>query len=372
VEFPQNDAYMRLRFDFHGVRVSVESDCAPLLERLEGDFGHFLDAREGGRADDVRARFVQDDPPWHETGPGARRLFRTPNNTVYRVGRLRHVDHHGRALTVFDRGRDEAVAYAASEGDLHEVAYLFLLSRVGHRLDRIGYHRLHALAVAVDDRALVFLGDSGCGKTTLGLAMMRRPEVRWLSDEIPLLHPDGRIVAFPMPPRLTRGAPIPWPPEPVPLREVSRSKQPPKVAVDRGVLEGRVCASARPGAVFVCRRSRDPDRPAIRRVGPGAAIHGLFRNALHGRDFPQTKAYFLGFTPRFAWQMASVLLDRARALVRLARSTPVYGFEMARDIGSNLEAVRETLERDPDPGVRFPSADGGAPLAAASSREEAP
>lgn len=56
-------------------------------------------------------------------------------------------------------------------------------------LRRRGYFTLHAFAAAIDDRALMILGDIGAGKTTTGLSLLAR-NARLIANDAPLLHID--------------------------------------------------------------------------------------------------------------------------------------------------------------------------------------
>jgi len=335
---------MRLGFDFYGVRLSAESECEPLLERIERDFGYFRSETAARAPDAVRLRFVEAAPPLERIPRGARPLFSTASYTTYRLEGRRLVDHRGLALTEYDFRRDEGTVWAESAERLHEVAYLLVLSRVGILLDRRGFHRLHALAVTYRGRALLFLAPSGCGKTIFGLELLKRREVGWLSDEIPLLAPDGRVAPFPLPPRFTRGESPPWPPPPVRTFDVSRSKRPPKSILDPAAILPRVASPAPPFAVFLCRRQDDRREPSIRRVGVAAGLAGIFANALVGREFPQMKAYFLEVSPRFLPIAAAVATSRARSLVRLALRAPAHRFGLTRDPAANARVLEAFLE----------------------------
>lgn len=63
---------------------------------------------------------------------------------------------------------------------------------------------LHAAATRLDDRALVWPGESGAGKSSLS-AFLRRRGHGWLSDEAVLVEPDGRVSGLPRALHLKRG-----------------------------------------------------------------------------------------------------------------------------------------------------------------------
>jgi hypothetical protein len=62
---------------------------------------------------------------------------------------------------------------------------------------------LHASAIAVENRVIVFLGVSGAGKSTLAAYLSVKPGVRRVADDIlPVAVQDGRSYAFPHFPQL--------------------------------------------------------------------------------------------------------------------------------------------------------------------------
>ena len=69
----------------------------------------------------------------------------TPRNVCYRTSGLEFLDYFGRGLATIDRVTGKVEAWATDPDLLREIAYLFLLSRVGQHLDVIGRHRIHAL-----------------------------------------------------------------------------------------------------------------------------------------------------------------------------------------------------------------------------------
>jgi len=331
---------MRARFEFYGVAVEVSSECASAVELLRRDLRWFH--VPGPAPAEVRLELVEEHPPWEQVPSRRRPLFRTNNNVVYRRGALRYVDHQGAALGVFDLARDRGTVHSEDPGQLYAVAYLMALSRVGRHLDRRGLHRVHALGVHLDGRAWLFLGRSGLGKTTLGLEFMKDPRAGWLSDEIPIVDRSGLVRAFPLPPRVNLGAPVPWPAPPPALEPVPRAKDPPKLMMDVGVILPRVVPQAPLGGVFVCRRAGD--RPRLRRLGAREAFFGLADNAVLGRDFPQTKAYFLPLAPRALLAFGRDLSARTAWCLGVASRVPVFGFELGPDPEANVAAaVRAAL-----------------------------
>lgn len=333
------------QFEFYGTRVRVISPCQEFLGWVERDFRFFLDPSDPAPPPDVEISFHKGSVPSGEAAVKKRPTFRVGPHTVFDSKVRRVICHKGLGTTIYDLRSDRGRVYAEKVESLYQIAYLLILSRVGCRLDRIGVHRFHALALSHGGSGLLFLARSGCGKTTLGLEMMGFEEFNWLADEIPLLDRDGLLRPFPLPPRLDEQSPMPAVYRESATYPVPRSKRPPKVMVDVGALLSRVESRAEPRALFLCRR-KSSGQPRIRRIGTLRAFLGMVRNCVVGEEFPQSKAFFFEFRLRYALSMAPVFFSRVRRFFRLARELPSYRFEMRDDRSENVRCLLTMLSKD--------------------------
>lgn len=187
-----------LSFEVYGVRVLVTAAQPAhlgVLDRLREDFSYFL--HPVGEAD-IRFEF--------RGGAVAVRgpiLFATRMCTVRGLGRRRYCDY-GEGLCISAENRREARHFvlwddkAESNPALaYEAAYTTLLSAIGEALDLKGYHRVHALGFERHGQGWLVLLPSGGGKSTTCARLLNDPEVRILSDEMPLIR-DGMAYPFPI------------------------------------------------------------------------------------------------------------------------------------------------------------------------------
>jgi hypothetical protein len=325
-------------FDVHGVRVLVETNCAAFMDYVERDFCFFHTPNEKLALPHVHISFLRTTPPWEEIPRAALPIYKTTASTVYKQGPNRYVDHGREILAIYDLKRDQGTIYGNGSDAMYRIAYAMLMTRIGLRLDAIRRHRLHALAITVNDLALLFLGDGGCGKSTLGLEMMKHAQVGWLTDDILPVEADGRALAFPTSPRLMAGSRVPWLPPSIKLLPSPMPKEPPKMQLPAWSILPRVRASAKLGALFLC--SREPGiGPSISRVGFFAALRGICANAFTGKEFGHMLAYHLQFSPVYFYHMGAMYLSRLRTFMKLARSVPVWRFEMGGDVAENAALI---------------------------------
>ena len=221
---------------------------------------------------------------------------------------------------------------------MYRIAYGIIMTRVGCRLDRAGYHRLEALGVSVEDAAFLLLARGGYGKTTLGFEMMKSPQVNWLTDDILVVDSSGKALAFPTSPRLIEGSVVPWLPPSVNLLKAPMPIYPPKVQIPSASILPRVRASAKIRGMFLC--TREPGvGPTIKRVGFFAALMGICQNGFDESAFAKWLAYQLQFSPAFIFQTVAVYLSRVRSFIYLAWKVAVYRFEMGGQISENASLL---------------------------------
>ncbi|MCG7523988.1 hypothetical protein MHW47_05970 [Streptomyces sp. OfavH-34-F] len=95
--------------------------------------------------------------------------------------------------------RQRVTRLLVSPGDEVGLRWADYLARVffASRLLGSGWRMLHASAVAVDGRALVFLAGRHGGKSTLAHRAVRNLGAHFLADDLVLIGPDGTVVGWP-------------------------------------------------------------------------------------------------------------------------------------------------------------------------------
>ncbi|MGH9574795.1 MAG: HPr kinase/phosphorylase [Candidatus Acidiferrales bacterium] len=143
-------------------------------------------AEVGGRAEELAYTSVINTP----SGEPALKLYRTQagtNHLIYSDGTEFWLDPL--AGRIWARWPDSL--------SLHDVT-LYLLGPVfGLFLRLRGVVCLHASAIALHERAVLFLGDPGAGKSTTAAAMSMRGHSLIADDIVGILERDGKIFAVP-------------------------------------------------------------------------------------------------------------------------------------------------------------------------------
>jgi hypothetical protein len=182
---------------------------------------------------------------------------------------------------------------------------------------------LHASAVAIDDRAIAFLGPKHAGKSTLAMALVRRG-ARLLTDDTLIVRFEGQNRAWAAPGvqrvRL-------WDDSARALGAESQSAVGAKPVVDQLPAECLQFADVPLAACYVLRTVEAEDAPAVQ-CQPLSSI----RAALACVSFSKLGALAGGAE-------SAVILDRAATL---ARAVTVYTADVRRDL-ARLDEIAETF-----------------------------
>lgn len=320
-------------FDVYGFRFFVRSSSEQVVEGLQEDFAFFrtADLAEDG----VTLELLAEDPP--SVGlPTADASIYTPRNVVYRNGTKRYIDYHGRALGIQEEATGNLTLYSRDANLLYEAAYLYLLSRIGEHLDRRGLHRIHALGVTINGRAVLVLLPMGGGKSTLGLHLLKYRSVQLLSDDSPFIDRTGRVLAYPLRLGLLPGFEHSVASEQ--RRVVHRMEFGPKYLVNYSYFQDRVSGSADPGLVIIGSRSLVRDcriEETTLSVGLGACIS----NSVVGVGLFQGLEFILQSS---AWELAKktgVGVSRFRNCLQLLRRSRICRVHLGSDPTLNAATV---------------------------------
>lgn len=187
----------------------------------------------------------------------------------------------------------EIVFAPASEESMSDIPIFLVGTVFGILLHQRGQIVLHASAVQVDGRAVLFCGSSGAGKSTLAAAFAQRGYAL-VTDDLcsislgahggPIVHPDGRHLKL-------------WAQaiERLDLNETRGERVRPKLQ-KYYVAPERVLTEPLPlGAIYVLREARAPHAPGIERQNIVDAALALRRNAYRPlliRRLNQREDYF--------------------------------------------------------------------------------
>jgi hypothetical protein len=331
-------AVQRAFFDVYGYRFELRSTCPSAFDGLCQDFAFFhSDARGAERV--VEVCF---EDPQYDGLPACDAAIHTPRNIVYKTATDSFIDYQGRGIARHDRQSGSFRIQGLDEDILYEAAYLFLLSQCGEFLDRRGKHRVHALGVVIQGKAVVVLLPMGGGKSTLAYDLLKHPKVKLLSDDSPLVDRAGNLFAYPLRIGLLPGAEGEVPEQH--RRVIQRMGFGPKVSVSYEYFADRVVAGAEPGIVFLGTRRLSNDC-RIERAGLTMGLRRLLADCVVGLGLFQGVEFVLNRKLSELLPLAGVASSRLWSSWRLLRRSRVYRLGLGRDRELNARTVVAECER---------------------------
>lgn len=321
-----------LSFSAHGVGVRVDGDPG-VVEELCRDFAGF----PAGAAADVRVTLRREAFPRRVRG-GLRswRGCRWSDD-----GALRTLEYPDGSGAVWDFLREAGTLWSPRREVLHELAYLYIHSRLGARLDARGLHRAHALGFSWDGAGvLVFLPEGG-GKTTLALHLAGRPEFALLSDDIPLVEAaGGRLRAFPQ--RLSVRDALPFSVPPGALRPFPRRRHGEKTLLDLAAYPGRVTGAA--PARWVVVATPGPGPASVRPCSPPRLLPALLSGLAAGVGTPQVLELMAPAGLVQTAVLTKTALSRLAAAGGLLSRARTASFRLGEDPAGAARALADFLD----------------------------
>lgn len=309
-----------------------------VVQELRLDFSWFEQER-GSRAD-LRIEIEQREPVFDGL-PDLPASFVTPRNAVYQNGRHTVVDYSGRALAVFDREADVLRVQGTQRHLVHEIVYLFALSRIGEHLDAVGLTRIHALGLTGGQGGVIVLLASGGGKSTLALRGLREPGVSLLSDDTPLLDTEGNVHPFPLRVGVGAQAARELPAEQV--RLIERLEYPDKYVVALDAFADDIATEPAPVGHIVIAERRLGNEASLTPVSRRACAGPLIRDGVVGLGIAQMIEWTLVHGARDVTGKLGTAASRAKCCGAALRGAHAWRLGLGRDHERNWDALAPLL-----------------------------
>lgn len=330
-----------LYFNFYDILVKVVSNDKKAISFIESDFSYFnLDTPNKNIEPQITISIYLSKPPLERIPEGTLAAYQTKDAVVYKNGYIRYFDHFGKALVLYDYRHESCEIYSLSRELLYERCYLIIMSRLGELLDRKKFHRIHAMGVVFDGKAVLCLLPMGGGKTTLALSLLENKEFSLLSEEVPLVSKKGTLYPFPIRMGVIEGTPLSIPEEY--LRPFKRTHYLPKTLIDSKYFKNQIASAAEPGFIFIGKRVHSA-QPKIIKASFFRTFLSLFRLCVIGIGLPQMLEYILRFE---FWDIARqfpIFLSRLTAAIILIYKSKTYELHLSYDLRANAVLLTDFI-----------------------------
>jgi len=330
---------MEIYFNFYGVKTKLSSDDQLLIENIKRDFSYFSAPIN---KTDIKFVVYNEEIPCDKIPPLKASLYKD-NAICYDDTNMRYIDYHGKALAIYDFSNNVGEIYSQDNNFLHELTYLAILSKVGEELDKKGIHRIHALGISINNKAVLIIFPMGGGKTTLGLELLKYDGIKLLSDEIPLITRKREVLPFPI--RIgvskdrTSSLDIPH----KYLRNFIRSKYGSKVLIDIEYFKDKISRSNMPAVILIGERISSNDC-RIEKISKFRTLKPFIVNGVFGLGLPQLIEYFLRYNIRDVLPKSKIMFSRLLRCLKVIWKSKTYSFLIGKDRRKNVNILIEFLE----------------------------
>jgi hypothetical protein len=256
---------------------------------------------------------------------------------------MRLNDYEGIALTSLESKTGQAELWTKNLSRAHELAYLLILSRSGKILDQKGFHKLHAMAVVKNQRALVLSMDSGGGKSTIAWNLCQNFGFRLLSDDTPLFDDQAGLWSFPLRLGLSEVCVKDGGIDQAHIYELERREYGLKklLSVEHVAYEKVGVRFEEMILVFARRASHGKFR--ARQLSVVEIIIHLIRPMLIGIGLPIIFEYFWENGIEDFFTKAKIALKRMKAIWNLARQVRAYEVTLGNDLEESCRCLDELV-----------------------------
>lgn len=329
---------MQLYLNFHDYIILVSSNEEVLLKKFQEEFHHFVTVAE--EAVDTTIDLFREVPP--ELPPMmASKILETC--TVYRLSSRQYIDYRGEALMIRDEQEEAVRIYSLDQDRLYEIGFLAIHSLLGQALDKKGLCRIHALGVSLGTLNTVVMLPSKGGKSTLLTHLLENPDIKILSDDMPLVDMSGRIHIFPSKISMDKR------PEDGPLasldwQEFKRTMYPPKWTAGLSQLKNRIeTQSVHHSTLLIAGLRLSQGQSILTSVPKWKMIAPVMEHMVMGFGLPQVLEMFLKFNFTDIFKLFWHAIIRSIAAFNLVRTSRCYYLYMGSDRAYNAQLILEQM-----------------------------
>lgn len=327
-----------LYLDFNHHIILVRCNESSLIQKIREEF-HFFVA-EGTPATETTIDLLIEPLPELPSMIAVKLL---ENAVIYRLGTRQYVDYFGEALTIWDSTEKTVKIYTENTTRLYELAFLAVHSILGQDLDKDGMCRLHAVAISINNvNGIVMLPSKG-GKSTLLKNLIDNPEVKIISDDMPLCDTNGRIYPFPSKMSLN-DRPESGPLATLEWHEFKRHHYPTKFTASLSQMKDRINEHPEDNKnLLVVGFRLSSGQSILSEVPKWKMVMPLMEHMIMGFGLPQILEMFLKFNFTDFFKLGHHAIIRSICAFNLARKAKCYYFYMGPDKSYNAQLILDVM-----------------------------
>lgn len=324
-------------FHFYGLDLQLQSADKGVVENIRRDFSYF---EAPVNIPQMNIEVFDKSPPFGSL-PNLKASVYATNYICYRRNGDTFTDYFGQGLRVFNSRTKSYQVFSESADLKHEISYLTILSVVGQFLDSQHIHRVHALGVSQNGRAILILLPISGGKTTLALQLLQSGRVKLLSDDSPLINCRGEVLPFPLRVGVVPGGELNIPAKY--LRTMNMMQYGTKILIDIDCFADKISSACQPGVILLGERVLGYES----RIEPASKLSAgkeFIKNSVVGLGLHQGIEYLLGRSIWETFGKTGLAFSRLNNTLRVIRHSKVYRYTLGHDRERNHQVLLHFLQ----------------------------
>ena len=327
-----------LYLDFHNHTILVRCNESGLLKKLQDEFHYF--SVDNISAPEVTIDLNLEAPPELPPMVASKILEQA---TVYHLGSRQYIDYSQEAQTVWERFDNKVEIFSQNPDRLYELAFLAIHSLLGQHLDRDGICRIHAVAISIGATNAIIMLPSKGGKSTLLEKFLENPEVKIISDDMPLCDIQGRIYPFPSKISLNE-VPTRGPLSNLSWNEFIRTSYPPKWTASLSQLKDRIDHHPENNPnILVAGFRLSSGQSLLLEVSKWKMIKPMMEHMIMGLGLPQVLEMFLKFKITDLLKLPYHAVIRSICAFQLVRRSRCYYIYLGPDKNYNAQVLMDVV-----------------------------
>lgn len=329
---------MQLYLNFHHHIILVSSNEEATIKKLKDEFNFFVQEK----VDSVHTtvEIFREVPP--ELPPMVAVKI-TETCSIYKIGPRRYIDYQDRALTIWDKHEQSVRIYSLDNDRLYEIAFLAIHSILSQELEKNGLSRVHALGVSMGKMNTLIMLPAQGGKSTLLSHLLENPEIKIISDDMPLIDRKGRVHVFPGTVSMDNQ------PEDGPLSklnwtEFKRAQHPTKWMAGLSQLKDRIETKNLQNKTLLMAGFRlSKGQSILTPVPRWKMLSPLMEHMVLGMGLPQLREMFFNFNLTDLLKLFYHGMIRFICAVQLLRKARCFYFYMGPDRAYNAQLILDQI-----------------------------
>ena len=323
-----------LFLDFYGINFKIKG-YSNIINNLGKDFQYFSSREKKSSYIVVNIIFKH---PKKNILP-KKKFYSRKDYSVYCKKNQLLIIYNKELLADYNNKNDVINLYSKNLDLLYEISYLFIHSKLGELLEIKSLNRIHAAGFTYNNEGYLFLANTGCGKSSLVLELLKDSKFKILSDDTPILNNQLEMLSFPI--RMGVGKNY-FLNKQFKTRILKRREYGVKKLIDIDNFKNKIVKKSNIKKIFLGEKS-NKNKPQIKKSNIITSFKYLFVNLIIGYGTPQVLEFLIKPNIKDFFEKLQSIMKRFHLSIKLLNSCEFYVFYTVKDFKKNKQILEKYI-----------------------------